>query len=125
MEWFIMVGEYYLADDELPKGFLYPNQYKRIVDLGLVDLEPWHIMSGKRLSWRNSGLKHRYPLRTLIPFAERQDNDDVACWEVVSDKTRTVRIHDFADAGWEQKQEYEDFYAWFTQAVADLVEFDL
>lgn len=30
-------------------------------------------------------------------------------------------IHDFADPGWEQREEYDDFWSWFEAAVVDMV----
>lgn len=107
---------------ELPEGFSYPSEFVRVVELGLTQLEPWWIMTGDLLRDRFSGLAGRYPNRTLVPFARRQDNDDVACWDVRSGKL--VVIHDFASPGSEARTDFPTFYAWFRQAVDDLIEFD-
>ena len=77
-----------LAD--LPDGFSYPPEFVRVVELGLTNLEPWWIMSGGPLRDRHAGLARRYPQRVLVPFARRQDNDDVACWDVLG-RTLVVR----------------------------------
>ena len=112
-----------LSPAELPEGFQYPRQFLRTIDLGLVDLEPWWILQGDRLRERLAGLRTRYPARTLVPFAQRQDNDDVACFDL--DTGKVVIIHDFASPGWEQQTEFDDFYGWLRQAIDELVEFDV
>jgi hypothetical protein len=30
----------------LPDGFWYPRSFIRVVELGLVELEPWHLLEG-------------------------------------------------------------------------------
>ena len=109
-----------LAD--LPEGFSYPPEFVRVVELGLTELEPWWIMSGDPLRDRYAGMAQRYPGRVLVPFARRQDNDDVACWDV--GRRALVLIHDFATPGHEERGEFSDFYAWLRKAVEDLIEFE-
>jgi hypothetical protein len=55
-------------------------------------------------------------------FAVRQDNDDVACWDI--DQANAVVVHDFASPGFEQRREFPGFYDWLRQAIEDLIEFD-
>lgn len=107
---------------ELPEDFTYPPEFIRTVELGLVNIEPWWIMSGDRLRQRHLGLAERYPARTVVPFAIRQDNDDVACWEVPSGAV--VVLHDFASPGHEERQRFDAFYSWLRKAFEDFVEFD-
>ncbi|MFI9505662.1 hypothetical protein [Nocardia sp. NPDC052566] len=111
-----------LNTNELPSKFAYPHEFLRIVDLGLLDIEPWQILQGDLLRMRHIGIGERYPGRTLIPFAARQDNDDVACWE--GDAWGVVIVHDFAEPGWEARESYKNFYDWLRRAVDDLIEFD-
>lgn len=111
-----------LNANELPPNFEYPREFIRVVELGILDIEPWQILRGDLLEWRYHGMQERYPGRTLVPFAARQDNDDVACWE---DGNSTVLIvHDFAEPGWEARESYEGFYDWLRRAIDDLIEFD-
>ncbi len=112
-----------LSSAELPEGFQYPHQFLHIVDLELLNLEPWWILQGDSLRERLAGLRSRYPARTLVPFARRQDNDDVACFDL--DTRKVVIVHDFASPGWEQRTEFDDFYGWLRQAIGDLIEFDV
>jgi hypothetical protein len=112
-----------LTENERPVGFSYPRQFTRVVELGLTDLEPWYLLEGKLLREALAGLAARYPDRKLVPFARRQDNDDVACWQVGVNEEVFV-IHDFASPGWEQRGQFSDFYHWLRRAIEDLIEFD-
>jgi hypothetical protein len=114
---------YLLTEKEWPQDFSYPRQFKRVVELGLTDLEPWYLLEGKPLRDTMAGLAERYPERKLVPFARRQDNDDVACWQVGANDEVFV-IHDFASPGWEQRGQFASFYDWLRHAVDDFIEFD-
>ncbi|MCK9876765.1 hypothetical protein MXD59_13415 [Frankia sp. Ag45/Mut15] len=107
---------------ELPEGFSYPEDYLRVIELGLTDLEPWWIMDGAILFNIYRGLAERYPDDSFVPFAKREDNDDVACWDLAG--RNIVIVHDYASPGRHRRGEFKDFYAWFRQAVEDLIEFD-
>jgi hypothetical protein len=112
-----------LAPDDLPPGFDYPRLFIRVVEQGLTDLEPWQILGGQNLWNRALGLRQRYPERVLVPFAERQDNDDVACWEPEA-TAGVVVVHDHASPGWERRQEFASFEEWLRQAIEDLIEWE-
>ena len=112
-----------LTDTEIPDGTSYPDAFRRLVDRGLTHLEPWWVFDASIARPIMSGLKERYPSASLLPFAKREDNDDVACFERgCSD--RVVVIHDFSSAGWERRQIFDDFYAWLRHAVEEMIEFD-
>lgn len=112
-----------LSEAELPKGFQYPGPFLRLVERGLLYFEPWFVLQGDLLRQRFGGLRERYPERMLVPFARREDRDDVACWDQ-SQPGRVVIIHDFTEPGWEQRAVLDDFYAWVRQAVEDMIQFD-
>lgn len=109
--------------NELPASFDYPHQFVRIVELGLTNLEPWWVLTGSPLRDRYEGLKKRYPGRMLVPFATRQDNDDIGCWDL--QQGSIVIIHDFASPGTEDREKFPDFYCWFRRAIEDCIAFDL
>lgn len=67
-----------------------------------------------------SGLAEKYPERHLVPFARRQDNDDVMCWQVGKNDEVFI-IYDFATPGWEQHGQFANFYDWLRRAVEDLI----
>lgn len=107
---------------ESPGWFHYPEQFLRIVDQGLLDFDPWIILQGERLRTRFRGIKERYPERQLVPFARREDNDDVACWE--KGRAGVVIIHDFASPGYELKQELASFWDWLRSALEATIEYE-
>ena len=105
----------------LYEGFEYPQGLKKIVELDLVYFDWWFIMEAAFANSYARGLALRYPERKLVPFAKREDCDDVACFEAGKPDKVEV-IHDFASPGWEQRQEYDDFWSWFLAVIQDMVE---
>ncbi|OHV57169.1 hypothetical protein BCD48_43385 [Pseudofrankia sp. BMG5.36] len=111
-----------LTGGDLPDGFSYPPEFVRLVEYGLTDLEPWWIMTGDLLRERHTGLAERRPGRSLVPFAERQDNDDVACCDLA---TGTIAVvHDYGDPKARDVARFADFPAWLHQAMVDFLEFN-
>ena len=106
----------------LPSGFSYPKSFLKILELNLVDLDLWYVMNKEQLIYRYEGLKERYPQRVLIPFARRDDNDNIACFEL--NKYEVQIIHDFASPGYEQVTQYADFWDWFRNAIEEMILFD-
>jgi hypothetical protein len=100
---------------ELPTWFSYPEDFLELVRRGVVDIGPWQLLEGSWLRVRHDGLKKRFPARSLVPFARRVDCDDVACWDE-SRPQKVCVVHDFAAPGWEGREEYESFQAWYTAA---------
>ena len=103
------------------KEFEYPKEFLKIVHLGLVNFDFWYLMDYEQTEWRIKGLKERYPDRKLVPFARRDDNDDIVCFDIDRDG-RVQKIHDFASAGWEQRKDYESFWDWFREAIDEMIE---
>lgn len=112
-----------LGDVKPYPDFVWPSQIRKAVDLGLCDFQQWHILFGKVAQWRLEVLMELYPDRRLVPFAARHDNDDLACFEV-GFGGRVFIVHMGAGPGWERRQEYDDFWAWFQVAVDELIEED-
>ena len=101
-------------------NYVYPAEFVKIVELNLVDFEIWYLMSNEQVNIRIEGLKSGYPSRNLIPFARRDDSDDIACFEV--EKGNSVQIiHDFAGEGFEQRKEYKCFWDWFRDAIDEMI----
>ena len=104
-------------------GYKYPEEFMKVVDLNLIDLDLWYFMPEKQVEDRINGLKDRYPKRKLIPFARRDDCDDIACFEVGKGNKVQI-IHDFSSVGWEQRKEYDSFWSWFKDAVEEMIRED-
>ncbi|MGG2073182.1 MULTISPECIES: hypothetical protein [Lysinibacillus] len=100
--------------------FEYPNSYNKIVELNLVDFDLWYLMESGQATRRYFDLKERYPNRKLVPFARQDYNDDIACFEI-GKGSRVQLIHDFTTEGFEQKHEFEDFWAWLEFAIKEMV----
>lgn len=114
-----------LAVIDLPDGFTYPPPFIRTVELGVTNLEPWWVLTGDELRERYEGLRERYRDQAYVPFAARQDNDDIACWDAARGNQVVVIVHDLASPGWERRgAEFPDFYAWLRAAVDDFIEFE-
>ncbi|OOE77139.1 hypothetical protein [Salinivibrio sp. ML290] len=112
-----------LTERETPEWFSYSQDFLRIVEQGLLDFDPWIILQNEQLRTRFFGLKERYPERQLIPFARREDNDDVACWD--RDKPGIIIIiHDFSSPGYENKEEYKSFWDWLRAALEATIAYD-
>ncbi len=111
---------YQLPLKNRPSWVEYPHSYCRVVSQMLVDLRPWHIMDSTEIARRFEGLSKRYPTRDLLPFAYRQDNDDLACW-AKGEGERVFIVHDYASPGWESEGEFHDVWAWFRAAVEETI----
>ncbi|MBN3194673.1 hypothetical protein [Pectobacterium versatile] len=109
--------------NELPEWFSYPSEFTRVVEQGLLDFDPWIILTEERLRTRFNGIKNRYPSRDLIPFARREDNDDIACWEK-GKNGKVIIIHDFSSDGYENVREFNHFWDWFRDAVEATISYD-
>ena len=112
-----------LDKNELPHGMSYPIEFERLVERQLTWFEPWWVLDAALAKDRIKGMLDRYPGRHLLPFAKREDNDDVACFELES-PGKVVIVHDFASDGWERREVLDNFYAWIRRAVEDMIAFD-
>lgn len=101
----------------------YPPAFERLVERQLTRIEPWWIFDASIARDRMKGLAERYPGTHLLPFAKREDNDDVACFELES-PVKVVIVHDFASDGWKRREVLDDLYAWLRRAIDDMIEFD-
>lgn len=115
-----MKHEFFLQKNILPKEFEYPYSYKKYIQDEPAELEPWHFYHDG-LEFAFNGLKKRYPSRSVIPFARRSDNDDIACFEVETGGNNhpVIIIHDFASPGWECRGKCIDFLEWVRLAEAE------
>lgn len=99
-----------------------PDGLERVLKQRLLDLTPWHIMDRKAAKQRLQGLRTRYKSR-YVPFAHRQDNDDIACFDP-GRSGHVVIVHDFASEGHERRQEFDSFWDWFRAAIDEMIFFE-
>src|SRR5262245_12438668 len=89
-----------LSPEDLDVSVPLPSELVRVASQGLLDLSPWHVMPRELASKRLTGLRQRYRTK-YVPFARRQDNDDLAC--IVPDEPgHVVIVHDFSTEGAER-----------------------
>lgn len=62
-------------------------------------------------------------LTKYVPFARRQDNDDLACLEPST--AAVVIVHDFSSEGSERRESFATFWDWFRAAVEDMIAFEV
>lgn len=110
-----------LDKSDLPTWFKYPPEFLLLVEQKLFDFDPWIILTEDKLKTRFVGVSRRYPNRDLIPFARREDNDDLACFEKGK---KVVIIHDFASPGFEKGENSIEFWDWFRMIVEDMIEYN-
>src|SRR5437762_6501369 len=93
----IMIENADLLEDVRKRGFQVPKEYYYVVELGMIHLGPWYFIEGEELRTVYEGINTRYPNRLVLPFARRQDNDDVACFVVRGEypQQHVLIIHDF------------------------------
>lgn len=111
-----------LQAEDVDVAIAYPEGLERVFRQGLIDLTPWHLLDRDAAKQRLHGLRARYSVK-YIPFARRQDNDDIAC----IDPTRpghVAIVHDFASQGYERRRDFESFWDWFRVAVEDMITFE-
>ncbi len=104
-----------------------PVLYDRMIERGMVDLEPWELLRGARQAQRMKHLDEVFPGWNLIPFAGRSDNDDVACWtgkEVVVVDDYDVMRDATGAAVRHQAAVYHSMDEWLIAAIRDFIEFD-
>jgi hypothetical protein len=110
-----------LPKEILEKGFEYPESFNKIIELKLLDFDFWYIMNEEQALRRLAGLRVRYPKRYLVPFARRDDNDDIACFDL-EEPNKVQIIHDFASEGFEQRKTYTDLWEWIQDAIHEMIE---
>jgi hypothetical protein len=111
-----------LRPEELDVDVAYPEGVGRVFAQKLVNLAPWHMMNRDLAKQRLGGLRTRYR-RKYVPFAWRQDNDDIACFDPEL-PGGVVIVHDFASEGFERRREFGSFWDWFRAAVEDMIAFE-
>ncbi len=81
-----------LSKAQLPSGSHEPKQLWRLLELELVELEPWFLLQGRQLERRFDGVKQHHRERCLVAFARRQSNNEVTCWDVDAGGEKVVII---------------------------------
>lgn len=106
----INVNDYLLPDGVRPDWLVYPDELVDLVRAGRVKLTPWHLSKVEVDVGHAAELKARLG-RDLVPFAYRQDREDLACFEKGKGQAVMI-IHDNTEPGWEDEGSYPSFADW-------------
>ncbi|ELP33362.1 hypothetical protein [Rhodopirellula baltica] len=107
-----------------------PLPLRWILAHGITSLTPWYFLDDAE---RIEGLRNQYrrevsggsqPISDCLPFARRQDNDDVAAFAIVDNvvTAEVIDVHltwatDPERPGFPRLERYPDFWTWFKSAV--------
>ena len=112
------------ASLEAAFGHKMPSTYWRLLELGLVDLGQWRVLTPGEVHALFGGINGRYPCRTALPIARRIDCDDVAIFVTQgpeSEVGKALIIHDYASPGYEVDSRFESIWGWLRLAVEELI----
>jgi hypothetical protein len=110
----IDVNDYLLPEGVRPDWLVYPAELVGLVQSGRVKLVPWHLdKADASLSTHRRFKSHLR--RDLVPFAHRQDREDLACFEKGKGQAVMI-IHDNTEPGWEDEGSYSTFADWLRAA---------
>lgn len=114
---------YLLEEEDIPYEFEYSSSIRRFIELDLINFEVWRLIDKNTAKKRMEELMERYPDRQLIPFAKRDDCDDIACFEA-PDNEKVYIVHDYASSGWEQREIFDSLWDWVRYIVDIMIEFE-
>jgi hypothetical protein len=88
---------------------------------GIGYTSPWRIITdANEFRVLVKGLLKRYPGCLYIPFARRDDSDDIAAFSGADLKDdRVIIVHDFASPGWEIDSRHDDVWDFLKRADDD------
>jgi len=120
---------YLFEDYPLPVGFRFPESYLFLLEKRPPDIEPWEWLASYKelsISWMNI-IKKQFPYRTVIPFAKRDDSDDVSCFDGTdtSGNPKIIFIHTFCSPGSENRGEANNFDDWLEVTKEESRQFKL
>ena len=93
---------------------IFPDKYMELKN-NKYDFLPWYLVDDEDIKFWTKYLFDTYK-RNLFPIARRDASDDFACWEKGQGNKIQI-IHTFTDAGWEQREIFDDFEQWYQWAL--------
>lgn len=115
-------NEYLLSDALKPDWLIYPAGLIELVRSERVTLIPWHVEKSVAVLATHRRFKSHLG-RELVPFAYRQDREDLACFEKGKGESVMI-IHDNTDPGWEDEGSYPSFADWLAAAEDEAREWE-
>lgn len=110
-------------------GYEPPAEYIWTATHGIIgfaefsQLEPWHLCFVEEIlplakRWPTFRAQHEY-----LPFARRQDRDELACFKLRNGKLDGYCILSYElgpPLHWETLNEYQSFWEWLRSAIGDV-----
>ena len=106
---------------------IFPRGYKWIIQQGWVGyaectgLQPWYFLEERKQfvvteKWANGSFPG-----TLIAFARRQDNDEIACFVIEAlTATQIVIVNGWTSSGYDVLHTYSSFWEWMKSVIDDI-----
>ena len=110
-----------LSREELPRWFEYPTIFLSVVNQGLIDFHPWHMLNRERARTRLTSIRGRHPDVEVVPFAWRSDSDIIAGFERAHPESVLV-FEDFQTSV--HGKRYRTFAEWVHAAIDDMLSFE-
>jgi hypothetical protein len=111
-----------IPPDRRPGWLTYPPAMIELVRSARMPLIPWHFVTAWSALQRYQRFQSHLR-RHLIPFALRQDREDLACFEM-GKADQVFIIHDNTDPGWEDEGYFADFADWLRAVEAESAEWE-
>lgn len=110
-------------DFRVPKGYLWLVKQGLIGYSGFGPLQPWYYLDATNYF----SVSEKWPegpcMGTIIAFARRQDNDDIACFQVTDGAaTEILVIHGWSVNGYELIAKFSSFWEWLKFVIEDIAE---
>lgn len=109
--------------------FKVPRGYQWLLDRHLVDysgfgpLQPWHYLDAINIFSASEKWPNGPCADMVIAFARRQDNDDIACFQVVDAYVVGILIiHGWTSDGYEIVASFSTFWEWLKSAINDIAQ---
>jgi hypothetical protein len=114
-----------ISNIDVPDWLQVPQGYAKILSSGGQEFGAWKIITNPILSASyNLHLSERYPHLTLFMFAKRNDNDTIATFSRDA-PGKVILINDFSTKGWEYEGEFNSFWEWFDDMIAEFKQFEM
>jgi hypothetical protein len=109
-----------IPESDRPAWLHYPQELLDLVRSGRMPLVPWHFDRAYAAANQYRRFQSRLR-RDLVPFAYRQDREDLACFEKGKGHEVFI-IHDNCDAGYEDEGHFASFSDWLRDVEAEAAE---
>lgn len=106
-------------------GFVLPKEYFRLAELGFSDFSYWRYVLGDEFSRLYLGVNRSYTNRLVVPFSWREDNDDIYCFFVNTNRNeesgKILLIHLGIKPGHEVLSIFASPWDWLRSCIEEVI----